>query len=124
MRWNPLSDDGRDADLDEILAMSVGALEALPALLLVDEELRSAHLAHDDRRHPGARNEGSAEVQAVVLADGEDLGKRHLRALLQGLFRESLDAHDVALGDPHLLTPGPDDCVHAYLDFHSKTVDQ
>src|SRR5512132_2489798 len=99
----PLSDDGRDADLDEILTVSVGALEAFPALFLVDEELRPAHLAHDDARDRGAGNERGAEVQAVVLADGEDLGERDLRALLQGLCREALDTHDVAFGDAHLL---------------------
>src|ERR1035441_3512284 len=119
-----LSDDGRDADLNEILAMSVDALETLPALLLVDEKLRSAHLAHDDARHRCARNQRGAEVQAVVLADGENLPERHLRALLQGLFREALDTHDIALCDAHLLASGPDDCVHAYLDFPNKTADK
>src|SRR5664280_2846496 len=70
------------------------------------------------------RNQRGAEVQAVVLADGENLGEQHLRALLQGLFREALDTHDVALCDAHLLASGPDDCVHAYLDFPNKTADK
>src|SRR5450755_712354 len=108
--------------------MSVGALEALPALLLVDEELRSARLAHDDARHHRALDERGTEVQAVVLADGEDFGQRHLRALLKGLFREALDTHDVALGDAYLLAPGPDNCVHGLpqlpIDDPNKTADK
>src|SRR5512140_3566754 len=53
-------------------------------------------------------------MQAVVLADGEDFGQRNLSALLEGLFREALDTHDVALGDAYLLAPGPDHCVHGF----------
>src|SRR5450830_314260 len=94
--------------------MSVGALEALPALLLVNEKLRSARLAHHDARHFRAGDERGTDVQAVILADSEDFGQRHLRALLEGLFREALDTHDVALGDAYLLAPGPDNCVHAF----------
>src|SRR5450759_4199420 len=92
--------------------MSVGALETLPALLLVDEELWSARFAHDDTRHLRAGDQRGTKMQTVVLADGEDLGQRHLRALLQGLLREALNTHDVALGDAHLFAPGPDHCVH------------
>src|SRR5450759_3200174 len=91
--------------------MSVGALETLPALLLVDEELWPARFAHDDSRDLRAGDQRGTEMQAVVLADREDLGQRHLRAFLQGLLREALDTHDVTLGDAPLFAPGPDHCV-------------
>ena len=53
-------------------------------------------------------------MQAVVLADREDVPEGHLGALLQGLLREALDADHVAFGDADLLAPGADHCVHGF----------
>src|SRR5207247_1587969 len=70
--------DGRNADLDEVLAVPVRPLIPLPLLLLVDEELRPAHLAHDDGLHGGPVHERRAEAESVGVSDGEDLGERDL----------------------------------------------
>ena len=76
---------------------------------LEDADLFATAVVDNGRRHGGAFDEGSADLEAVFVAHSEHFGEGNLGA---GLDSKGFDLELVADADAVLLTARLDDSVH------------
>src|SRR6478609_5967191 len=109
MVLSPSARHVRDLDGRERLPMTRLAVVVLAAAELEDDDLLRPILRRDLRLDLCARNERSADLDAVARAHEEDVAERHRVADAAG---ELLDLQLVAGGDPVLFAACFDHRVH------------
>src|SRR5687768_4110998 len=108
---SPLLDvDAVDADVHDILTMSVLPLGVmLPALLLEHDDLVAARLTDDRCDHRSTLNRRASDLR-LIAADHQHFVERDF-VLLGSAQHVTLDLKAIAFGYAILLSPGTDDGV-------------
>src|SRR5205085_6882120 len=112
--------DAVDADLHDILTMSLRPLGViLPALLAEDANLVAAGLTENRGDDGGALHDRRTDLR-LIAADHQHISERDF--LIVGAAEHvALDGDDVSFADSVLLSTGTDDGVHNDLrEFCSK----
>src|SRR4029450_8809900 len=103
-----------------VLTVAARPPVVLALLVLEHADLRPAVLLDDGAFDRGARDSRAADLEVLAAAHEKDLIEGDLAA---DLALEALQAQNVALLDPVLLTTRPDDRVHDSSSFRPQVHD-